>query len=123
LNRGHQKEECIVVLSCDICESVVHAKGRCPLLKKAKSTYALTCGYAVDGLELYYIPNSVAMRARSVAKTASIRVVEGTLTAIQIRMELERLVSAKVTWDVEEVEKNIFKTVFPTKGEMVCMIE
>jgi hypothetical protein len=63
------------------------------------------------------------MRARSVAKTASIRVVEGTLTAIQIRMELERLVSAKVTWDVEEVEKNIFKTVFPTKGEMVCMIE
>jgi hypothetical protein len=83
----------------------------------------LTCGYAVDGLELYYIPNSVAMRARSVAKTASIRVVEGTLTAIQIRMELERLVSAKVTWDVEEVEKNIFKTVFPTKGEMVCMIE
>jgi hypothetical protein len=45
------------------------------------------------------------------------------LTAIQIRMELERLVSAKVTWDVEKVEKNIFKTVFPTKGEMVCMIE
>jgi hypothetical protein len=50
-------------------------------------------------------------------------VVEGTLTAMQIRMELERLVPAKVTWDVEEVEKNIFKTVFPSKGEMVRMIE
>jgi hypothetical protein len=45
------------------------------------------------------------------------------LTAMQIRMELERLVPAKVTWDVEEVEKNIFKTVFPSKGEMVRMIE
>jgi hypothetical protein len=45
------------------------------------------------------------------------------LTAMQIRMELERLVPAKVTWDVEEVEKNIFKTVFPSKGEMVHMIE
>jgi hypothetical protein len=42
---------------------------------------------------------------------------------MQIRMELERLVPAKVTWDVEEVEKNIFKTVFPSKGEMVRMIE
>jgi hypothetical protein len=45
------------------------------------------------------------------------------LTAMQIRMELERLVPAKVTWDVEEVERNIFKTVFPSKGEMVRMIE
>jgi hypothetical protein len=58
LTRGHLKEECTVSLWCDICESASHVKGRCPLLKKVKSTYALTCGYAVDGLGFYYIPNS-----------------------------------------------------------------
>jgi hypothetical protein len=61
LTRGHPKEECIVTLFCDICESATHIKGRCPLLKKAKSTYALTCSYAVDRLGFYYIPNSVSV--------------------------------------------------------------
>jgi hypothetical protein len=68
LTRGHPKEECTVNLFCDICESVTHVKGCCPLLKKAKSTYALTCGYAVDCLKFYYIPNSVAV-PRAVVKT------------------------------------------------------
>jgi hypothetical protein len=77
LTRGHPKKECTVSLLCDICESASHVKGRCPLLKKAKSTYALTCGYAVDGLGFYYIPNSIIVRPRAVAKTALIRVVEG----------------------------------------------
>jgi hypothetical protein len=36
---------------------------------------------------------------------------------------LERLEPAKVNWEVEEIEKNIFKTVFPSKGEMLHMIE
>jgi hypothetical protein len=48
-------------LFCENCESVAHVKGRCPLLKKDKSTYALTCGYTVDGLGFYYIPNSVVV--------------------------------------------------------------
>jgi hypothetical protein len=93
------------------------------LLKKAKSTYALTCGYVVDGLVFYYIPNSVAVRPRDVVKTALVQVVEGNMNTMQIRMELERLVPAKVTWGVEEIEKNVFKTVFLSKGEMICMIE
>jgi hypothetical protein len=37
-------------------------------------------------------------------------------------LELERLVPAKVNWEVE-IEKNIFKTVFPSKGEMLHMIQ
>jgi hypothetical protein len=41
-----------VILYCDICESAAHVKGRCPLFKKAKTTYALTCGYAVDGFDM-----------------------------------------------------------------------
>jgi hypothetical protein len=61
LTRDHPKEECIVILYCDICESAAHVKGRCPLLKKAKTTYALTCGYVVDSLGFCYIQNSVAV--------------------------------------------------------------
>jgi hypothetical protein len=119
LNRGHPKEECGVVLFCDISESAAHVKGRCPLLKKAKSTYALMCGYTVDDLGFYYIPNSVAISPRTVMKTTLVRVVEGNMNAMQIRLELERLVPAKVNWEVEEIEKNIFKTVFPSKGDMI----
>jgi hypothetical protein len=92
------------------------------LLKKAKSTYALSCGYAVDGLGFYYIPSSVGVRPRAVVKTALVRVVEGNMNVMQIRMELERLVPAKVAWEVEEIERNVFKTVFPLKGEMLHMI-
>jgi hypothetical protein len=98
-------------------------KGWCPLLKKVKSTYALTCGYAVDGLGFYYIPNSVAVSPKSVAKTAMVRVVEKELTAMQVKVEMERFVPAKMTWVVEEIEQNKFRTIFPSKGEMLCMIE
>jgi hypothetical protein len=123
LTRGHLKEECTVNLFCDICESAAHVKGHCPLLKKAKSTFALTCGYVIDGLGFYYIPSSVVVRHRAVVKTALVRVVEDNMNVMQIRMELERLVPAKVAWEVEEIERNIFKTVFPSKGEMLRMIE
>jgi hypothetical protein len=102
---------------------VTHIRGRCSLLKKAKSTYALTCGYAVDGFRFYYIPNSVTVRPRVVAKTAVVWVVEGKMNALQVKAEMERLVPAKRTWVVEENEHNIFKIVFPSKGEMQWMIE
>jgi hypothetical protein len=108
---------------CEICESAAHVKGRCPLLEKAKRTYALTCGYAVGGLGFYYIPNSVVVRPKVVAKTTMVRVVEGELTVVQVKAEMERLVSTKMTWAVEEIEQNKFKTVFPSKGEMKRMIE
>jgi hypothetical protein len=123
LTHGHPKEECSVNLFCEICKSAAHVKGWCPLLKKAKSTYALTCGYAVDELGFYYITNSVAVRPKVVAKMALVRVVEGELTAVQVKAEMERLVPAKMTWAVEEIEQNKFKIVFPSKGEMKRMIE
>jgi hypothetical protein len=123
LNRGHAKDDCTATLLCDICESPAHVKGRCPLLKKAKPTYALTCGYAVDGLGFYYIPTAVAVRPRPAAKHAIVRVLEGVLNATQIKAELTRLVPSKLTWEVEEVEPSVFKTVFPSKNEMQPMIE
>jgi hypothetical protein len=66
-----------MTLYCIICESAAHVKGHCPLFKKAKSTYALTCGYVVDELGFYYIPNYVAVRSKVVAKMAMVRVVGG----------------------------------------------
>jgi hypothetical protein len=117
LTRGHPKEECVAPLFCDICESTTHVKCRCPLLKKAKNMYAMTCGYAVDGLGFYYIPHSAAIGPRAESKTAIIRVVDGEMNAMQVKSEMERLVPGKMTWVVEEVAKNKFKTVFPTKGE------
>jgi hypothetical protein len=71
-----------VVLFCDICESAAHVKGRCPMLIKAKSTYTLTCGYALDGLGFYYIPNSVAVRPMTMVKTTLFPVVEGNMNVM-----------------------------------------
>jgi hypothetical protein len=113
-----------VSLFCDIWDSITHVRGRCLLLKKAKNMYAITCGYAVDDLSFYYIPHSGAIKPRAAeAKTAMVRVVEGHMTAMQVRAEMERLVPSKMPWVVEEIEKNQFKTIFPTKGEMKRMIE
>jgi hypothetical protein len=50
-------------------------------------------------------------------------VVEGELTAAQVKAEPERLVPAKMSWAVEEIEHNRFKTIFPSKGEMQCIIK
>jgi hypothetical protein len=50
-------------------------------------------------------------------------VIEGEMNALQVKEEMERLVPAKMTWVVEEIDKNRYKTVFPTKGEMHRMIE
>jgi hypothetical protein len=60
--------------------------------------------------------------AQGCGENALVRVVEGNMNAMQIRMELERLVPAKVAWEVEEIERNVFKTMFPLKGEMLHMI-
>jgi hypothetical protein len=123
LKRGHPKEDCSMTLICEICESTTHVKDQCALLKKAKSTNALTCGYVVDGLGFYYIPNSVAVRPKAMAKTAMVRVVQGEMTAVQVKAEMERLVPAKMVWAVEEIDQNRFKTVFPSKGEMKRIVE
>jgi hypothetical protein len=50
-------------------------------------------------------------------------VIEGEMNALQVKAEMERLVPAKMTWVVEEIDKNRYKTVFLTKGEMHRMIE
>jgi hypothetical protein len=59
LTRGHPKEECVEALFCEICESSAHVKVRCPLLKKARSLYAMTCGYAVLVSTTSHTPHQV----------------------------------------------------------------
>jgi hypothetical protein len=112
-----------VSLFCDICESTTHVKGRCPLLKKADNLYAMICGYAVDGLGFYYNPHSPAIRPRAEAKSYIVRVVEDELNTMQVQTEMQSLVPAQTAWKVEKLDKNMFKTVFLTKGEMHRMIE
>jgi hypothetical protein len=103
LSRAHPKEECLITLFCEICDSASYVKGHCLLLKKAKTTYAMTCGYVVDGLGFYYIPNLVAMRPKSAARLALVRIAEGEMTALQVKTELEMLVPAKMSWAVEQL--------------------
>jgi hypothetical protein len=64
LTKGHCKEECVTPLVCDICTSHTHIKSGCPLYKKANKVFAMTCGYAVDGLGFYYIPQSTMIKSK-----------------------------------------------------------
>jgi hypothetical protein len=93
LAKGHVKEECAVVLVCDICSSQSHLKHRCPLQKKASKIFAMTSGYVVDGLGFYYIPHqSSSSRLRGDHNGAVIRVLEGFLLGDQVALEMDRLV-------------------------------
>ncbi|KAL5658918.1 hypothetical protein ACJX0J_032081, partial [Zea mays] len=56
-------------------------------------------------------------------KSASIFVIEGTLTKEQVQAELERLVSAKWAWNIHDMGNNSFRVTFPSMGEMQRMIE
>jgi hypothetical protein len=50
-------------------------------------------------------------------------VIEGEMTALQVKTEMERLVPVKKPWVVQEISKDKFKTLFPMKGELHRIIE
>jgi hypothetical protein len=52
-----------------------------------------------------------------------VRVVEGEMIVDQVKAKMERLVPTKMSWMVEQIEHNKFKTIFPSQGEMQQMIE
>jgi hypothetical protein len=83
----------------------------------------VTCGCAVDGLGFYYIPHSHTTRPRVEAKAAIIQVIEGEIRSTQVEAEMQRLVPSQYAWKIDELGKNRFKTIFPSKGEMNRMIE
>jgi hypothetical protein len=81
------------------------------------------CGYVVDGLGFYYIPHSTTFKPKSDNTAAIIRVLEGEMIVTQIISEMERLFPVKGKWVVEKIDMNTFKTNFPSKSEMWCMIK
>jgi hypothetical protein len=74
---------------CEICVSTSHVKACCLLHKKAVKTFAMTCGYAVDGLGFYYIPHSAVPRNKEASKLAVIKVIQGALSVTQVQAEME----------------------------------
>jgi hypothetical protein len=70
------------------------------LQKKATKDFAMTCGYAVDGLGLYYILHQVSAKPKGDHNGAMIRVVEGAMTGDQVALEMDRLVLGPMKWKV-----------------------
>jgi hypothetical protein len=97
-SRGHPKEECVAQLLCEVCDSNTYIKAHCPVYKKVVKSFAMTCGYAVDGLGFYYIPHSATPRNKGLSKSAVIKVIDGNLSAAQVMAEMERLVPGKGKW-------------------------
>jgi hypothetical protein len=74
-------------------------------------------------LGFFHIPNDVVAKQRMDARSALIRMVEGTLVAQEVVSELERLIPGDWSWKVEEAGHNLFRTFFPSKNELLHMVE
>ena len=101
---------CTAVLCCEICFGD-HVKKVCPNLKNLQAT-AIPCGYAVEGLGFYFIPVIENPKLPSDDKSAVVRVLEGSLTADQLAVELEKLLPGKNKWVIEEKCNDAFITIF-----------
>lgn len=59
LTKGHAMKDCDAEMYCEICVSKAHITDRCQRYRAARLA-ATPCGYAVDGLEFYYISHNAA---------------------------------------------------------------
>ncbi|KAJ1282618.1 hypothetical protein BS78_03G065900 [Paspalum vaginatum] len=119
--KGHVSVVCTTVLCCGICDSAEHVTKACPLMKGAKPT-AILCGYAVDGLGFYFIPHTEKHVPRSDSRSALVKVIEGSLTAAQVTVELERILPGNWKWTLEEINDKTFMTTFPSNVELQRLI-
>ncbi|KAJ1275894.1 hypothetical protein BS78_05G171000 [Paspalum vaginatum] len=119
--KGHVASVCTTVLCCEICDSDEHVTKACPWMKGAKPT-AIPCGYAVDGLGFYFIPHTEKHVPKSDSRTALVKVIEGSLTAVQVTVELERILPGNWTWTLEEINEKTFMTTFPSNVELQRLI-
>ncbi|TVU40757.1 hypothetical protein EJB05_14233, partial [Eragrostis curvula] len=122
LRKGHVKENCNEEMYCAICDRVDHFTHRCPKYRGDKPS-AVPCGYAVEGLGFYQIPDSIIPVQHNDSRIASIRVTDGVLTIPNVISELERLIAGKWKWNVEDVGNNTFRTLFPSRAELMRMVE
>ena len=84
---------------------------------------ATPCGYAVEGLGFYYIPYNGAQKNKKEEKNATVRVIEGSLTANHLAVELERILPGKNNWVIEVKGKDAFITTFPSAELLQQMVE
>lgn len=120
--KGHAVEVCHVELFCEICESRDHIKARCPKYR-AEKKMVVPCGYAVEGLDFFHITHVQSQKERNDARTTLVRVTDGELSVSDVVSELERLIPGGWKWKVEKIGMKNFKTVFPSKAELLRMVE
>lgn len=122
MTKGHTKQECTVETYCEICDAHAHNTDRCPTYRAAKEM-AIPCGYAIEGLGFYYIPESVIPKQRINSNIALVRVDNGSLSTDQVTAELTRLVSNTWRWNVQNTGKNVFRVPFPSMEDIQRMVE
>jgi hypothetical protein len=120
--KGHAIEECHASMYCDICESLDHFRVRCPKYRAVKGA-AVPCGFAVEGLGFFHTPHETSVKQRTEARTALISVSDGEMSIQSIISELQRLIPGGWVWNVEALGPNSFKTVFPSRSELLRMVE
>ena len=114
--------ECTTTLCCVVCDGDDHVTKACPLAKGVKPT-AIPCGYAVEGLGFYYIPYTEKQKTKTESREAVVTISEGSLTAAQVAVELERLLPGiKWNWVLEEIGEKSFATIFPSEAELQRMV-
>lgn len=80
------------------------------------------CGYVVDGLGFFHIPFNGKTKNQSESKAAIVNVLEGSMTEMQVVVELERLLPGSSNWVVQEIKENTFATTFPSRVELTRMV-
>jgi hypothetical protein len=120
--KGHAIEVCHENMYYDICASHDHVQPRYPKFQVVRQL-AVPCGFAVEGLGFFHIHHEISQRQCNEARTTLISVFDGCLTVQNVIVELERLIPGPWKWNVEEIGKNLFKTVFPLKAELLRMVD
>jgi hypothetical protein len=90
---------------------------------KSVQPVATPCGYVVEGLGFYYIPYNGAQKNKKEEKNATVRVKEGSLTANQLVVELERPLPGKNDWLIELKGTDAFITTFPSAELLQQLVE
>ena len=79
--------------------------------------------FAVEGLGFYYIPYTEKQKTKTESREAVVTISEGSLTAAQVAVELERLLPGiKWNWVIEEIGDKSFATTFPSEAELQRMV-
>jgi hypothetical protein len=120
--KGHAVEECHARMFCDICEISNDVRLRCPKFRAAKGA-AMPCGFSVEGLGVFHIPHESSIKQRTEARLALINVTNGVLSIQEVIAELQRLIPSSWVWNVEAVGNNGFRIVFPSRVELLRMVE